>query len=351
MWTLEVYDGSGNLLADLSSHATGRVINQQRNSFDTVDLTFDLDDITSYCTAIRSSWDQLFAVGQNEIRIKKNDAVITAGQVVYARPSISKDKRDLTVKAYGWLYLLGFRYAANTAAQSSATYTAWDSGALAWDLISTSQAQANGNLGINQGTIQTSQVVNRLYSYKNIKDAIIELSQIINGFDFEITWNKVFNVYWPKIGSTRDDIVFTYPGNVTDISFERDGTKITNRSIAVGSGTGVKAARTIQADTTSQAVFGLRERVDLVSDQTQVVAIQQKADANVLLYKSFLDMPDLTVNGSTNPQFGTYRLGDVVLIQCDHPAFATINGYFRIDAMTIALDENDFEQVRLRMMK
>ena len=77
-------------------------------------------------------------------------------------------------------------------------YASTDAGEIAWDLIDNSQNQTNGDLGITKGIIETTQNRDRTYYNQNIMEAIVNLSNVIGGFDFEFTHNKVFNVYAVK---------------------------------------------------------------------------------------------------------------------------------------------------------
>ena len=346
-YKLEIYDKTGVLLADLSDRATARDLSQVRNTYDVLKVTFDLDDIVDYCAAIGTDWTTIFAVDENEIRITSDDVVVTSCLIVDALPSIDKDDHKIDITGFGWLHLLKFRY---TGADD--IYTAQDAGSLAWQLINTSQSQTNGNFGITMGTIQTSINVNREYTSKNILDAITELSSGVSGFDFEVTWDKKFNVYYPKVGSDRTaDLAFTYPGNVMTISFERDGTKLINKSIAIGSGSGVNVSKVISTDATSELRFLLREGTNIVSDLAGSDALQARADADMLLYKTFLDIPTIVTGGITAPPFTSYRTGDLIPLVSTHPAFSMISGLYRVDSRELTLDENDFESVKITLMK
>ena len=188
-----------------------------------------------------------------------------------------------------------------------------------------SQTQAVGDLGITRGSIQTSKLRDRNYSYKNIGDAIIQLSEVVDGFDFEITHDKKFNVYYPKIGTRRNDITLTYPGGIRELSFERDASELTNRVIAVGSGSGVDAQRVLAVDTNSQLRFGVRERILQLSDVSVSETLQQHADAEIISSRGFLDAPSLMLNTVELP-YGNYHIGDEIQVMAeDNEALEPIN--------------------------
>ena len=347
-YSLYVYDSSGNLVADLTGRALNRQVKLMRNRAEVITAEFDADNLRDLGLTIGLDVQDIFAVNRNELRIKRGDRVIAAGEIQALIPTIDGDTRKLAVRAHGWLDLFASRYT-----DSSEVYTGIDAGQIAWDLIDDSQNQTNGNFGVTQGNIQTSVNRDRTYSYKNIKDAIIQLSEVINGFDFEFSWDKKFNVYYPKIGSDRPEIVFTYPGNIKRLSFVRDGTEIANKIIARGGGTGSDAFQSTAQDTVSQGIYKLREKFIQFNDITNTTTLQQHADGELANLAKFYDMPDIVLDGSIDPQFGSYGLGDTVRIYVseERNIFQTITGSYRIDAIDLSIDEQDQETVRLRLMR
>lgn len=347
-YSLLVYDTDGELVADLTGRALSREVKLLRNRAEVITAVFDADNIRDLAISIGMQVEDIFAVNRNEMRLKRGDRVIMAGEIQAVIPSIDGDRRTITVRAHGWLDLLASRYT-----DESEIYSAVDAGAIAWDLINDSQNLTNGDFGITEGEIQTSVNRDRTYSYKNIKDAIIQLSEVINGFDFEFTWDKQFNVYYPGIGSDRPDVVFTYPGNIKRLSFVRDGTDIANKIIARGAGFGVDVFKAEAADTISQSIYGLREKFLQFNDITNTTTLQQHADGELANYAKFYDMPDLVVDGSIDPQFGSYGIGDTVRIFVSEELniFQTINGSYRIEAIDLSIDDQDQETVRLRLMR
>src|SRR5205814_585542 len=107
----------------------------------------------------------------------------------------------------------------------------------------------------------TNSYADKKFENKNISDALIEFSEEANGLDFSFTWDKVLNLYWPGIGSERDDILFTYPGNILSLSVSSDSTKIVNSLLARGKGNADANISTIIDDLTSQATYKLRTSV------------------------------------------------------------------------------------------
>lgn len=346
-YKVEIYSKSGQLLADLSNKMTPKKILQQRNRADQISMTADLFILREFCNDIGTTVPALFAVNQNEIRVSRNNKVLSSGVIVYARPSVGVDSGTFELKAVGWLKLLAKRF---TSIEQN--YSGVDAGAIAWDLINQSQLLPNGDLGFTQGTIQVSKTRDRSYSDKNILDAILQLSEVIDGFDFEVTWDKKFNVYYPKIGTKRTDIQFTYPGNISDLSVVSDGTIVANHITARGSGTGTGALRAVAEDITSEQSYYRLEDIEDYNDVSEIDTLQEHADEDLRQSLSFNLMPDITLVGNITPEYGTYNLGDEILITSnDTVVFGTLNDYFRIDSMELNIDENNKETVRIKLMK
>lgn len=353
IYKVEVYDPSGNLIADLSNQRKSLKIKKVRNDSDTITLSYDLDVIRKLALASGLGvWDILYA-GRNEIRVTRNTSVISAGKIALAYPQISGDTRQIDITVTGWLDLLAQRFTGgNQLYGAPAGLPSQDAGAIAWDLINTTQSLTNGSFGITQGTIQTSVSRDRSYSFKNIKDALQELSQVDQGFDFEITWDKVFKVWYPKIGINNNNSVFTYPGNIQSLNFQRSAQNIANEIIARGAGTGPDAFTSTVDDAGSQAKYGLRQMFMDMSDVELQATLTQNAQSQLTFSSDFIDVPSITLTSSIGPQWGEYGIGDIVPIQilAQTEVLGPINNNFRIDSAEIDVSDNNVETITLGMM-
>ena len=349
-YRVEIRNGSGQLIADLSGRALRRRIEKRRNRGDNIILSYDADDILRLAKSINANiWTDLLAENINEVRVIRDDTVIAAGQLSYAYPRIEEgDKRIIDIRTTSWLDLLAKRFTA-----TPYTFSGIDAGTIGWTLINDTQNLTDGNFGITQGVIQTSVNRDRTYEIdKNIYQLLVQLSEVQNGFDFEVTWNKVFNVYYPRIGSRRTDITFTYPGNIRSIGFERDGMQMANQIIGRGQGTGADVLKSAATDTVLRGIYKLRQDIVDWPDVVLLQTLTEHANGELTDRKRFLDIPDLTLDGTSNPVYGTYQIGDEVQIRVENnDLFAPINDYFRIDATTLEIDQNDKETVSLRMTR
>ena len=287
--------------------------------------------------------------GIQQIIVARKGVIICAGQLDYWEADFSDaDSPVVNIKAHGWLSLLSYRTV-------TTEYDGDDANFIARDLITTTQALTNGNFGITLGhsATGTNTYAQKIFTDAIISDAIIQMSEEASGFDFNFTWDKVFNIYWPVIGVQQDFILFTYPGNILSMNISSDSTKITNSLLGRGQGNANSQFQDTESDSTSQTTYKLRQAIkdypDVLS-QDQLVNLTQ---AEILYYKNPLILHSITYDGSNVacPAIGTYSVGDQIRIFVKQlQVYSDLQSFFTIDQITIdLLDENDFEKVTLAL--
>lgn len=343
-YVITVYNSSGNLIADISDKRSSFNYSKARNRADEISLSLNLDVLKRLAVASGLTVSDMLAVNENEIRVYRDGTLVTAGQIAEINPLISGDERTCSIKTVGWLDLFKKRHTAGTR-----TFTATDQSTILWTLINESQSQTDGNFGVTLGTLTSSIARDRTYEYKNIYDAIVQMTEVINGMDVEITPAKVFNTYYPKIGSVREDIIFNYPGNIQSIGFTRRGSEVYNRVIARGGGFGQDAIKTEAVDTALRSRHKLREEVVEYSDVSKLTTLQQHADKDVADKSKFNDLPEITLVSGATPEFGTYGIGDVVQIQIneDYEVFSVLNSSFTIEEIKVDVTDGDVEDITI----
>ncbi len=344
-YSVEVLDQSGSVIADLTGLAANRTLTFVRNGTYEAGFSIDLDSLERLGTLANISPNSLLSTGRNECVIKRFGVALFSGRLVYDGSSFA-DEVKTTVKVDGWLNLFKDRYTT-----ISRSFTATDAGQIAWTLINESQMITYGGMGITLGTIKASQNRTRLYEFKNIRDAIVQLSEVNNGIDFEITASKVFNVYYPSMGVDRTEIELIYPGNIKSLNVTTDATRLMNYIVARGQGFGEGQLYDIRQDTASQSLYGIRQAILDFSDIPDITTLQNLADEQLRLYKAPIEILEITLDGNQEPYVGGYWLGDRVMV--------TVEGYerydyivrksYRIDEITISIDEFDNESVGLKL--
>ena len=219
---------------------------------------------------------------------------------------------NVSVTSRGFLALLEKRYTANLV-----TYTATDAGAIAWDLISDTQAKTYGNFGITMGSIIASKNRDRTYKWRNIKEAILALTSdnVKDGFDFDIDTGKVFNVY-PQKGSSRPEIIFDSKFNIDRWTVRKTGILgMANHVIVFGAGN--EDDMIVEERTSApgyKAAYFLLEEGLSDKDNGNATLLQDKGDAYLASYQ----YPKKFVNISVfydNPTYSTYNVGDYVRVK------------------------------------
>ena len=285
--------------------------------------------------------DSLISLRNYEVKILRNDTVVWAGEQVHLTGNISKKSIEpVTLTCFDYLELFNSRFTG-----AIDIYSGIDAGAIAWSLIDDSQSLTDGDFGITQGNIETTINRDRSYYNQNIMDAIIKLSNVVNGFDFEVTDEKVFNVYSKKGVDRSSEVVFQYGLNMNNISIESDFSKPANEGIALGEGFASEQLRETSVDTSLRAAHKLRQGV--VSDPSISVSatLTDKADELIRRNKqSIINVKFEQVQNSV-PLFGTLTLGDSVKIIINKGIF-DINNVFRIYAFNVKLDSKGKETVK-----
>lgn len=284
----------------------------------------------------------LIAQRRYQVQIKRDGVLLWAGEQVNLRADIKDESQGtnfIDIFCNDYIELFNARRTA-----LSQTYSSTDAGAIAWDLIDTSQSLTDGDFGITQGTIETTVSRDRSYFNQNIMEAIINLSKVVNGFDFEITPNKVFNVYARKGQDKSSTAVFQYGVNFKSFGFDSDFGSPCNEARAVGEGFGPNRLNTTSVNTGSRSSIGLRQQVTIEEDVSVLSTLQDKSDELV----NDRSVPINTINfvqaQTTNPRLGTLVTGDVVRIRAE-VGIIDVDNVYRIYGINIKVDQRGNERI------
>jgi hypothetical protein len=123
---------------------------------------------------------------------------------------------------------------------STLTWAATDQAAIAWGLIQQTQTRPGGDLGIAQGAGATTGVLrDRTYEAgDSVGERIQELSEVIGGFDWDITPSSAsglsLDIWYPQRGVNRG-VVLEYGGLVKAVRREVDPSNYANAIRYTGS--------------------------------------------------------------------------------------------------------------------
>lgn len=345
-YQFEIWTPDGTLLADFSGMARNRNFKLTRNRTYEASFSLELNHLQDYADRTNVLASTLLGVGFNELRIKRGNRYVFGGQIANYSTDFGNEEKVISVRAFGFLELFASRFT-----DSEKIYTATDAGLIAKDLIDDSQVLTNGNVGVvtNAAYVQATQLRDRVYPMdKNIKEALVELSQVIGGFDFEFTYDKKFYVY-TEMGVQRSEFEFTYPGNIKKLKVSTDASKLVNQAIVRGAGTDDSQLRTVRSALTEQAFYKLRQGIVDASDVSVLTTLEQKGDEFVRINATPPDLLDITIDGNQEPVIGSYWLGDRIKVKVNGvKLYSRINSYYKIDEISVRIDDEDSEEITLK---
>lgn len=287
------------------------------------------------------------------IVIKENGTCVWFGPMANQTGDYEDLDGYITVTGYSWLYYFKFR---NT--NKSQIYSQVQQSAIAWDLINTSQSETNGTLLITQGLNPTSMLRDRTYETYEIAEALTNLANVINGFDFGFEpvldsdgrlSSVLFNVYYPTKGSVREDLGKLEMGiNVSSVSWTTIS-ELYNTVIVEGSGTGIPLIYE-SSDPSSQQAYTRIEGYEKASDVSEYDTLQKKGETllnenKVEGYRlNLIIMPSSTLNKSG------LEVGDTVICNLkigNHLEF--INRKARVKSIPASVDNEGVKTISLEV--
>ena len=197
------------------------------------------------------------------------------------------------------------------------------------------QSESGGNLGIVMDATDSGVLRDREwkgFERKEIAEAMSQLSEVRNGFDFEIggRYNtfgvpeKFLGLYYPRRGrpSLTSELVFDYPGTIRKYEFDEDGTKQAVRTDAIGEGEGpdMKIETWMESHLLDEGYPLLDQVVDYKDVKRRPTLLSHaRGDGELRQYPA--TTLTLKVDSLTYPQFGDWTLGDNAVIQIEDKRF------------------------------
>lgn len=345
-WGFEIYNSSGLLIADLAGLAQDRKFSIVRNREGSATFSLDETSFSAYCSALKINPTDVLSVFRNDLKIHVNGVYLYGGPLTFWQVS---EGGKIEVRSMGYFGLLKYRYLPDTL-----SYTNTDAGQIAKGLVVNIQTSMHGSsFGFTEGTIQTSVNRDRNYPiYKNEYDAMVQLSEVINGFDFEITHEKVLNVYYPMQGVDNNDIELSYPGNINSFTYSRDGIQLANRHIVRGSGYGSDQKVYIHDDAPYQSAYKELDSILDFPDVERSTTLQEYAEGYTEIYKNPIDSIEVKINGNKDPIIGTYGIGDRIPVSIKKGNLINFTKQkYTIDAIETSIDDGDNATISLSLSR
>ena len=323
-WKAYLYDKAGTFQAELPFESI--TISKELNKIGNAKLEVSYFILNQWVVRQGFTVDDLLTSGFKTISITRNDVVMFKGILSEIGMNGSGEDIRLSITFKNWLAYFQRRLITKT-------YSADDAGAIAWDIINTSQLVANGDIGITQGSIATT--VNRDRAYVNDEVALsltrLSANEIEGGFDFEISDEKVFTVYSSK-GTSKPAITFD-DINVKNWRIDYTvGLALTNSVTVLGN-----AISEVRNSTGGQkAIWYVLEEKANYSSVIEASTLQAHGDSLLSQKEDVTRIPNITIV-NINYDITDYDLGDSVTVRLG----GIIDSLYRIKGKIISVTTSD----------
>ena len=308
------------VITDLSNNQLGELIGFK-------DLTFKkVRNREGDCTVVisvknESLTSNLIQLGQRDMYIYRNDDIVWGGRLMNYSGMITGGDDVITLVTQGFFALLKKRY-------TSLGFTNTDAGNIAWGWIN-----AN-NPGFTLGTIVPSGNHDRNPEYGNIYEEIIQLTEIKNGIDVEVTQTKVFNSYFPQGTDKSADVVFSWGKNIDRIEYSNDFSDPVNQAIVLGGGFGDAMIVETRNNTALQADYGLQQETIPYKNVEETALLQAKGDKEIIRRGLPRRNYKIYQTPETDPEWTSLVLGDWVRTDVDYGCIS-IHDAVRINSIEV----------------
>lgn len=283
----------------------------------------------------------LLAIGSREIYIYRDTTLAWAGSLTLANGTFGGKNETVTIYAKGFFDLFRYRFTG-----ASRIFSATDAGTIAWTLIDESQALTDGDYGIDQGTIDTSVDRDRTYEYKNVYEAIVQLSEVLYGFDFDVTDTKEFNVHYPQKGADKsDNVIFDISKNLESIDFVQDFSEPANSIILLGAGNGSAMPVVTRTDTNMRSQYKLRQLINAQKDVSETATLESIGDKQLRTTAYVIRQYKVSQVPNTEPYYGELVTGDWVRVRANH-GYLQIEDIVRIKTIQVDVDAGGKESIK-----
>lgn len=335
---------NGAQVGDITKLMQNRRFSFTRNGSEELSFSMSLTAFEQYCEALGAVPSAVLEAYVTDIRIKRKGSYYFGVHVVDMQYGLDISGITLEVKATGFLDLFADRYVTKN-------YSHTERVAIGLDLINETQDTGNvdDDFGVIPGPLQYSTSISdteREYVDQNVRDGLVNLTSLSDGnFDFRFNYDRSIETF-AQIGSNRPDNKFTYPYNITGGRVTHTATSLWNYIIALGSGFGEEALRTVTADPVSRGNHKTRQKIISFNSISKQQTLDENAYAYLQKVKNILELPTFNVSGVfANLDF--LNVGDRVPVEvAGHPALP-LNDTYRIEKMAVDLDENDAENIAI----
>lgn len=312
-------------------------------------FSFDYKAVNEVALAYGTTASFMFTSGIREIYVEKNGVKVYLGVISdYTLGKDAQGNMKLDIASVGYMALFSKR---RTGAKRVFSNT--EAGDIAWTLINESQTSDNpySDFGITRGTTITSVNRDRTFRFANVKDEIVQMSNLNlkNGFDFDIDNTKKFNTYYPEKGSVRADIVLD-EGNIVSWGYRKPLIlSLANKVYVLGEGFNDDILYvTRNSDNAFKTTFKLLEEVlserNIITSET----LNDKGDKYLLDNQS--PKIQLTINHvDGDPDITSYDVGDRIKVKIAEIDLDLVS--MRVLKKSVSIDQQEATTVSIALQQ
>lgn len=267
--------------------------------------------------------------GVHEIVVERDGAPVWAGPLL----TMTEPEKP---ESGGWLFDFAgeglLHYPWRWYVTSTLTFTATDQFTIAKALVDFHQNKAGGDFGIDTSGVGLSGVVRDRtyygYEQKNIGEALQQLAEVRNGFDYSIDpASRALRLHYPKKGARKTDLVWD-ERNIRRFVRSRDSTAQASQELGIGLGEGDRALRAATQDAAAVATFGLTQHTYSNAGIGKMTTLVAHIERELALFKNPAEMIAVVV-GTEEPPVFSYEVGDEGRVVWPS-TYAPVNRFMRL---------------------
>lgn len=284
--------------------------------------------------------------GKRELLVLRQGVKVWGGRLWQCSPDVQNDKLQVIGSSY--FSLLKRRHIMTTLKRTDA-----DQLNIAWAIIENLQTLVlngvSGDMGITRFDPAETSGIDRTMKYwewerVNAADALLDLAEANNGFDFDITSNKKWKTWFPHRGN-KSDFGFELGKNIHSLSYDKDATEVVSEMTGLGGGSNRSRCIAVVVDPAALAAFGILQASEDHSNVKHYDTLQDKTEESLRMRRRARVQPSLTVS-TTDPDFDEVDIGDEMMIRANY-GYIDLNQRFRLMAKTDMVSDEGEELFEL----
>lgn len=311
-----VKDKAGNIIGEVSNWFNLK-FSDQINNFGQASFDVPIDS---------SDAEKLISLRRYEVDIYEDGVVVWSGEQVNADTTLqANDSILVSVTCYTYLEMWNARYT-----PEYIRYDLLDQAEILKRLMQFSQSKIDGDFGFTFAPITPTKNRDREYELDNIMEAIINMTNVIDGIDVWFDSNKVTRFGDPKRGVDKSNqFSFEYGVNVLKMAISDNFSSPANTAFAIGSSDGVEQMIRQYIDQSTRGIYKLREQTISAIDVSEESTLIGKAQDLVNQNKAARRTIRITQIPNTSPSLAQLFLGDSVGVRAKKGRY-DIKSPFRI---------------------